>query len=250
MLRDRSAAVWLGVAVGIGVLFLALVQIRAWVFDLQARVEKVAEDNKLYQCKMEEALASIQQSEKKGRAESPPPEKPTPRNGPAVAEEPVQEKAPAPKALPANTKASTEPLRTYKVCYLIKPGESLTEISERFRVSVDQLRHWNGLKPTDSVMAGHALDIYTTTTTDRLGYMAAGGVTESEVGESVAETPTPSQKEEPASTGENAYTVQPGENLHRIGRIHDVSWKSIADENGIDNPNAIYAGQVLKIPPQ
>jgi nucleoid-associated protein YgaU len=27
-----------------------------------------------------------------------------------------------------------------------------------------------------------------------------------------------------------------------------MSWKSIANENGIENPNAIYAGQTLKIP--
>jgi len=248
MSRDRSAAVWLGVALGIGVLFLALVQIRAWVFDLQARVEKIAEDNKLYQCKLDEALASIQQSEQKARAESPPSDKPERRNGPAATKEPVHQKAPAPKALPVKKKASTEPLRTYKVCYRIKRGENLTQIGERFGVSVDELRHWNGLKPTDTVMAGHALDIYTTTTTDRLDYTASAHVTERDVGKSVTETPTPTQQEEPASTGENAYVVQPGENLHRIGDIHGMSWKTIAAENGIDNPNTIYAGQVLKIP--
>jgi LysM repeat protein len=248
MSRDRSAAVWLGVALGVGVLFLALVQIRAWVFDLQARVEKVAEDNKMYQCKMEEALASIQRSEQQARAESPPSDKPSPQKDAAVTEEPPQEKVPTPKAVPVKTKTSTEPLRTYKVCYRIKKGENLTEISERFQVSVDELRHWNGLKSTDAIMAGHALDIYTTTTTDRLGYAASARVTERQVGRSVAETPTPARKEQPVSTGDSRYVVQPGENLHRIGRIHDMNWKSIADENGIDNPNTIYAGQVLKIP--
>jgi len=248
MSSDRSAAVWVGISVGIGVLFLALVQIRAWVFDLQAKVEHIAEDNKLYQCKLEEALANLHQSDQKPQAESSPSDKPTPRNGPAVTEAPVQEKAPTPKAPPVTTKASTEPLRTYKVCYRIKRGENLSEISERFRVSVDQLRHWNGLKPTDNVIAGKALDIYTRTTTDRLGYMASARVTESEVGESVTDMAIPAQQEEVVSTDENDYIVQPGDNLERIGRIHGTGWKTIANENGIDNPNTIYAGQILKIP--
>ena len=249
MSRDRSAAVWVGVSVGIGVLFLALVQIRAWVFDLQASVEKIAGDNKLYQCKLEEALASLQQSDQKPQAEPSPSDKPTPRNGPAVTEAPVQEKVHTPpKAPPVTTKASTEPLRTYKVCYRIKRGENLSEISERFRVTVDQMRNWNGLKPTDTVIAGQALDIYTTTTTDRLGYMASARVTESEVGESVTDTAIPAQQEEVVSTDENDYIVQPGDNLERIGRIHGTGWKTIANENGIDNPNTIYAGQILKIP--
>jgi LysM repeat protein len=267
-----------GVAVGIGLLFVALVQIRAWIFDLQARVDQVAADNKLYQSKLEEALARLPQPDQQAQTESSRPSKPAPRNGPALAEAPVQEKAPSPtKAPPVKTKTSTEPLRTYKVCYRAKRGEDLTEISERFRVSVDQLRNWNGLKATDTVMAGQALDIYTRTTTDRLGYMASarGSAkanttrkkreedstveaetlpraddqgTETEVGESVPDTQISSQKEQPVSADDDTYIVQPGDNLERIGRIHGRGWRSIADVNGIDNPNAIYAGQILRIP--
>jgi LysM repeat protein len=268
----------MGVAVGIGLLFVALVQIRAWVFDLQARVDQVASDNRLYQRKLEEALAKLHQPDQQAQTESSRPSSPAPRNGPALAKAPVQEKAPSPpKAPPVKTKTSTEPLRTYKVCYPVKRGENLAEIGKRFRVSVDQLRNWNGLKATDTIVAGQPLDIYTTTTTDRLGTMAsargsgdAGTTrkkreeasraeaetlppvddqgTETAVGESVPDTPIASQKEEPFSTDDNTYIVQPGDNLQRIGRIHGTGWRSIADVNGIDNPNAIHAGQTLRIP--
>jgi LysM repeat protein len=44
------------------------------------------------------------------------------------------------------------------------------------------------------------------------------------------------------------HTVRPGENLFRIGLAYGVRWISIAEANGIINPNQIYAGQVLKIP--
>jgi LysM repeat protein len=237
------------VAVGIGVLFLALVQIRAWVLNLQANVEQIAEDNALYQWKLEEALASLHQPDPNALAESPPSDKPTALEVPVPPEEPVQEEAPTPQAPPVTTRPSTEPLRNYKVCYRIKRGESLSEISKRFRVSVDQLRNWNGLKSTDDVMAGQALDIYTTTTTDRLGYVASARRKESEAGKSsFTDTPNTAQKEEAVSTVETDYIVRPGDNLQRIGRIVGTGWRSIADENGIDNPNTIYAGQVLKIP--
>ena len=109
MSSDRSSAVWVGVAIGIGVLFLALVQIRAWVFDLQARVEQIAEENTLYQSKLQEALASLQQSGQDAQVESSQSDKPTPTNGPALTEEPVHEKVPTPKTPTLSTKTSTEP---------------------------------------------------------------------------------------------------------------------------------------------
>lgn len=44
------------------------------------------------------------------------------------------------------------------------------------------------------------------------------------------------------------HTVQPGENLYRIGLQYNMSWVPIAQANGLPNPNAIYVGQVLVIP--
>ena len=44
------------------------------------------------------------------------------------------------------------------------------------------------------------------------------------------------------------HTVRAGENLYRIGLQYGMSWVPIAQANGLVNPNAIYAGQVLVIP--
>lgn len=41
------------------------------------------------------------------------------------------------------------------------------------------------------------------------------------------------------------YTVQPGQNLFRIGLMYGVSWTYLAWLNNLPNPNAIYAGQSL-----
>jgi LysM repeat protein len=44
--------------------------------------------------------------------------------------------------------------------------------------------------------------------------------------------------------------VQPGENLFRIALNYGLSYETLAAYNGITNPNTIYVGQVLEIPPE
>ena len=58
----------------------------------------------------------------------------------------------------------------------------------------------------------------------------------------------------PASAAPKAYDtihiVQRGETLYSIARRSGVEVWTIARANGITNPNSIYAGQVLRIPPR
>ena len=44
------------------------------------------------------------------------------------------------------------------------------------------------------------------------------------------------------------HTVAEGENLYRIGLQYGISWKAIAIENHLSNPNIVKVGQVLKLP--
>jgi len=44
------------------------------------------------------------------------------------------------------------------------------------------------------------------------------------------------------------HVVQPGENLFRIGLQYGLSWVTLAQYNGITNPNNIVVGQTIKIP--
>lgn len=43
------------------------------------------------------------------------------------------------------------------------------------------------------------------------------------------------------------HTVASGENLSSIAEKYGTSWRSIADLNGLSNPNLIYPGQKLKV---
>ena len=65
---------------------------------------------------------------------------------------------------------------------------------------------------------------------------------------SSAETPPP----KPLPGAENAgkpgyYTVKPGDTLIRVGLDNGQNWRDIARWNGIDNPNLIEVGQVLRV---
>ncbi len=64
--------------------------------------------------------------------------------------------------------------------------------------------------------------------------------------------PTPAAK--PLPGAENAgkpgyYTVKPGDTLIRVGLDHGQSFRDIARWSGLDNPNRIEVGQVLRVEP-
>ncbi|MEN9330279.1 MAG: hypothetical protein RLZZ484_1467 [Pseudomonadota bacterium] len=45
------------------------------------------------------------------------------------------------------------------------------------------------------------------------------------------------------------YTVKPGDTLIRVGLDHGQNWRDIARWSGLDNPNVIEVGQVLRVTP-
>ncbi len=53
----------------------------------------------------------------------------------------------------------------------------------------------------------------------------------------------------PADTRPATYTVKPGDTLMRIALENGQAWRDIARWNGIDNPNLIEVGQVLRVLP-
>jgi LysM repeat protein len=52
-----------------------------------------------------------------------------------------------------------------------------------------------------------------------------------------------------AAGDQATYVVQPGDNLYRIGLRFNIPTGTLAAYNGIINPNLIYVGQVIRIPP-
>ena len=103
------------------------------------------------------------------------------------------------------------PLRELKrlTIYVVKPGDSVWAISQRFGVNPQRIIEVNELYDIPNLVVGQALVIPST---------------------------------------ERAYRVQPGDSLWSISQRFGVPASRIAEFNNITNPNQISPGMVLRIP--
>jgi LysM repeat protein len=136
---------------------------------------------------------------------------------PAPAATPV----PVPTAAPAAGQAAGGAGNTY----IVRWGDTLFSIAQRFGVTVDAIKQANGLT-SDFITVGQELTIPGATIPPEPG---PGG-------------PPPG----PGRPG--IHIVQPGENLFRIALRYDTTVERLAEANHIINPWFIYVGQELAIP--
>lgn len=103
--------------------------------------------------------------------------------------------------------------------YVVQRGDTASGIAARFAVSLAELLRTNNMADPDQMYLGQLLQIPAS---------AAGPQT----------TPGASQ----------TYTVRSGDTLFTIATRFGVTMAALQAANNITNPNAIYQGQVLKIP--
>lgn len=92
--------------------------------------------------------------------------------------------------------------------YVVKSGDSLWQISNRYGVSTDEIIQANGLQYPGNLLIGQSLIIPTEDTT---------------------------------------HTVRSGESLWQISKNYGITLQELIDANNIENPNLIYPGTVLVI---
>jgi LysM repeat protein len=125
-------------------------------------------------------------------------------------------------ALPMAASAETAQTAGGSGCsqyYRIKCGDTLSKIARTFGTSVNYLASLNGISNPDYIVAG-------TTICVRAKYV-----------------PPP-----PPHHGGFYYTVKCGDTLGNIGWKYGWGALTLAQVNGIPNPDHIYPGQVLWIP--
>ena len=111
--------------------------------------------------------------------------------------------------------------------HVVKPGESLTMIADRFRTTVAALARTNRLDPGRVLLIGTRLRLPGTA-----------------VAPAAAARPEPVRRT--ASTG--TYVVRPGDSLTAIALRHGTSVASLARDNKLDPRGFLLIGTKLRVP--
>ena len=109
--------------------------------------------------------------------------------------------------------------------YTIKPGDSLWKIASSNKVSVADLKKWNGLS-SDAIYANQVLKLAPAATA------------------ALSNSPATAQKPQTASSSE--YIVKSGDTLSRIATLHKMKVSDIQKLNGLTT-HLIFPGQKLKV---
>ncbi len=116
------------------------------------------------------------------------------------------------------------------IYHTVQPNENLYRISLRYGVTILALMQANGISDPNRVYVGQQL-----------------AVPSNAVGE-LPPAPQPAPETPIVEPGATTHTVQPGENLYRIGLRYGVTAQSLAWANGLANVNMVYVGQTLVVP--
>ncbi|MDM7938584.1 MAG: LysM peptidoglycan-binding domain-containing protein [Cyanobium sp. CZS 48M] len=106
--------------------------------------------------------------------------------------------------------------------HVVKSGETLSEIAERYGVSVQKLMQLNSIKDADLVKAGTKLKL------------PDGAKTAPRAGS--------------GSSGAGSHTVSAGETLWEIAERYGLSVQKLMELNGLKDADLVQVGQRLKVP--
>jgi LysM repeat protein len=120
----------------------------------------------------------------------------------------------------ATTRTGTEGGASYRV----RAGDTLHRIATRYGVTAEALMQANGVANPNFIYSGQELQI-------------PGSASSQEEGTAV----------ESAAAAGNIYVVRGGDTLDGVARRFGIAASTLASLNGIANPAAIYAGQVLRL---
>lgn len=129
--------------------------------------------------------------------------------------------------------------------YAVQWGDTLTGIALRHGVAIWSLIELNALSSPYAIYVGQQLIIP--------GAGSEPAVEAHDVSAPQDAPPAPPQDAplapppNPPLAGDDTYLVRRGDTLFRIARRHGTTTVALAYLNGIANPSAIYAGQVLRL---
>lgn len=118
------------------------------------------------------------------------------------------------------------------IVHVVQRGESLGVIAAQYGTTVELILQSNAIPNANRILPGQNLNIWASP----------------EVVAQNAPAPVVAQPVQPPPTTNISYTVQPGETLGIIAQRYGMSWSTLAQMNGIYDPNHIIVGQSILIP--
>lgn len=145
--------------------------------------------------------------------------------------------------LPANASLIGQPNIDIPT-HTVKAGETLSQIAEQYGLSPARLMYMNGLHDPNAIYVGQVLRLPATTTAGKPTAVATEAATPQRT-PTATPTPTASATAMPKPA---THLVQAGETLSQIAEKYDVTLAELMQVNGIQNSDAIYVGQELRLP--
>ncbi|WP_051910474.1 LysM peptidoglycan-binding domain-containing protein [Carnobacterium pleistocenium] len=149
--------------------------------------------------------------------------------------------------------------------YVVKSGDTLSAISNRSGVSVDNLANWSGIKNKNEISVGQKITLkapvakvssktYTVKSGDNLSTIAAKNGTTTKALQSLNDIKDANKinigqvvkLSGTAAVSGGTYTVKSGDTLSGIAQKVGSTTKKLQDKNGIKNANKINVGQKIK----
>ncbi|MEP7326010.1 MAG: LysM peptidoglycan-binding domain-containing protein [Gemmatimonadota bacterium] len=114
--------------------------------------------------------------------------------------------------------------RSVTSTHTVRSGETLSEISEHYHVSVTQLKSWNGLR-SNTIRVGQRLKV-----------------------RSGSSTTSSSTSQNRVASTIGYHVVRPGDTISGVAARYGVSQAALRSANGLGSSSLIKAGTKLKIP--
>lgn len=120
-----------------------------------------------------------------------------------------------PETTNSNHSSSNTSTNSSEVVYIVKSGDTLSDIASKYGTTYQKLAEYNGISNPNIINVGQKIKIP--------GAKASN------------------------NNSNKTYTVKSGDTLSGIAAKYGTTYQEIANKNGIANPNKIYPGQVLRI---
>ena len=116
-----------------------------------------------------------------------------------------------------------------KINHTVKRGDTLWDISRKYKVSTRQIAKWNGMAPRDTIKPGQNLVIWQKTSTVKTSSIAKAKPTEQAIMRNIT------------------YVVRRGDSFARIADKFNVSIRDIERWNSLSRNKYLQPGQRLKL---